>query len=66
MMQDVSQIEGYHAPIHRAVWERILTMGAPRILSALWLAGCAYAALVFLTVLGVVWGLVPIGAYLSI
>jgi len=53
-------IEGYTAPIHQAVWTRILTMGAPRLWSAVWLVGCLYAALVFLTVLGIRWALVPL------
>jgi type IV secretory pathway TrbD component len=52
--------EGYTAVIHRAIWERITTMGAPRILSTLWVAGCAYAALVAMTAMGVKWMLVPL------
>ncbi len=53
-------IEGFHAPIHRGIWERILTMGAPRIWSAVWLVGCLYTALLFLTVLGLRWVLLPL------
>jgi type IV secretory pathway TrbD component len=53
-------IEGYAAPIHRALWERILTMGAPRMWAALWLAGCLYTALLFLTVTGIRWAIVPL------
>ena len=53
-------IEGYEAPIHRALWERILTLGAPRLWAAVWLAGCLYAALIFLTVLGLRWMLLPL------
>jgi type IV secretory pathway TrbD component len=53
-------IEGYDAPIHRAIWERILTFGAPRIWSACWLVGCLYAALILLTVLGITWALLPL------
>lgn len=53
-------IEGYHAPIHRALWERILTMGAPRLWGTLWLVSCLYAALIVLTVTGVRWVILPL------
>jgi type IV secretion system protein VirB3 len=53
-------IEGYAAPIHRALWERILTMGAPRLWAAAWIALCLYAALLFLTVIGVRWAILPL------
>ena len=53
-------IEGYSAPIHRALWERILTCGAPRLWAALWLVGCLYAALLVLTVTGFRWVLLPL------
>jgi type IV secretory pathway TrbD component len=56
-------IEGYSAPIHRALWERILTLGAPRLWAALWLVLCLYAALIFLTVLGFRWGVLPLVAW---
>ncbi len=53
-------IAGYESPIHRAVWERILTMGAPRFLSVFWLAACAYAGLLTLTLRGFRMVLVPL------
>jgi type IV secretory pathway TrbD component len=53
-------IEGYSAPIHRALWERILTGGVPRLWAALWLVGCLYAALLVVTVTGFRWGAVPL------
>jgi type IV secretory pathway TrbD component len=53
-------IEGYAAPIHRALWERILTMGVPRMWAALWLVGCLYVALIFLSVIGIRWAIVPL------
>ncbi len=28
-------IDGYEAPIHRAIWERVCTMGAPRMWATL-------------------------------
>jgi type IV secretory pathway TrbD component len=36
-------IEGYEAPIHAALWQRILTMGVPRLWFILWLMGCIFA-----------------------
>ena len=54
------RIAGYEAPIHRALWERITTLGAPRMWAAVWLGLCLYAALIFLTVLGVRWAIVPL------
>jgi type IV secretory pathway TrbD component len=54
------RIDGYEAPIHRALWERILTLGAPRMWAAVWLALCLYTALLFLTVLGARWALLPL------
>src|SRR2546428_5844182 len=53
-------IEGYEAPIHRALWERILTLGAPRLWAAVWLVLCLYAALVFLSVIGMRWAILPL------
>ncbi len=29
MRRSEGLIEGYEAPIHRAIWERVCTMGAP-------------------------------------
>ena len=52
-------IEGYEVEIHRSVWERIRRMGAPRLWSVVWLVLCLYVALIFLTVLGFRWVLVP-------
>jgi type IV secretion system protein VirB3 len=60
MSERREHIEGYHAPIHRGVWERILVMGAPRMLSTLWLVLSLYAGLVVLTVCGVRWVVLPL------
>ena len=49
MTPSSEHIAGYAAPIHRALWERILTLGAPRLWAALWLVGCLYTALIFLS-----------------
>lgn len=37
-------IEGYEAPIHRALWERILTCGVPRLWFIAWVASCVFLA----------------------
>ena len=60
MTRDRESIEGYHAPIHRAVWERILRLGVPRVWATVWLVICAYTALLFGTVLGLTWVLAPL------
>jgi type IV secretory pathway TrbD component len=52
-------IHGYEAPIKRALWERILTFGAPRIWAAFWTCFCLYAALLCMVGLGFKWVLVP-------
>ena len=36
-------VEGYKAPIHRSLWLRILTWGAPRMWSGLWVLLCLMA-----------------------
>jgi type IV secretory pathway TrbD component len=36
-------IEGYHAIIHRSIWDRILTWGAPRMWSGVWVLLCLMA-----------------------
>jgi type IV secretory pathway TrbD component len=54
------RIEGYEAAIHRALWERILTLGAPRMWAAVWLVLCLYLALLFLTIIGLRWALLPL------
>ena len=45
MSEPRAMIAGYEAPIYRGIWERILTMGAPRLLSVALppLPGGAYA-----------------------
>jgi type IV secretory pathway TrbD component len=60
MTRGYEGVEGYTAPIHRALWERITTLGAPRMWAAAWLVLCLYAALIFLTVIGFRWALVPL------
>jgi type IV secretory pathway TrbD component len=46
-------IAGYEAPIKRALWERILTFGAPRLWAAFWTVFCLYAGLLVMVALGV-------------
>ncbi len=65
-------IAGFQAPIHRGIWERILTMGAPRMWTTLWLACCLFVGLLFLlgrspkliVVAGLVWGVGQAGLVL--
>ena len=63
MTQRFDHIEGYTAPIHRALWERILTGGVPRLWAAVWLVSCAYTALLLLTVCGARWAILPLGGW---
>ena len=44
-------IEGYHAPIHRSIWVRILMWGAPRMWSGVWLLLCLMATAWSFTIL---------------
>jgi type IV secretory pathway TrbD component len=48
---------GFRAPIYRALWERILTWGAPRLFSALWVAVNLYLAMLLITA-GRAWWLI--------
>jgi type IV secretory pathway TrbD component len=40
-------IEGYEAPIHRSLWERILTAGVPRLWFIVTVAGSVFGAFAF-------------------
>jgi type IV secretory pathway TrbD component len=53
-------IEGYEAEIYRAVWERPLTMGAPRLWGNGWVAVCLALGLCVL-MLKSLWGLGGVG-----
>ena len=39
-------IVGYQTEIRRGLWDRVKTMGGPRIVASLWLAGCLSMAFV--------------------
>jgi len=54
-------IPGYEATIHRSLWERMLTVGVPRLWSAVWLVLCLAGSLFFLIRFGMGWSLVPLG-----
>ena len=41
-------LTGYEAPIHQALWKRILRWGAPRMFSAIWVAISLYGVLLCL------------------
>jgi type IV secretory pathway TrbD component len=57
--------EGHTAVIHRALWERILTLGAPRMLSSAWLVLCAAVGLVTLFTMGFTWLLAPLVVWVT-
>jgi type IV secretory pathway TrbD component len=54
-----TRVEGYEAPIKRALWERILTFGAPRLWAAFWTVLCLYGGLLTMVGLGFKWLLIP-------
>ena len=53
-------IEGYEAEIYRAVWERPMTMGAPRLWASFWIVCCLAGGLCALMV-GGFWLVVGVG-----
>jgi type IV secretory pathway TrbD component len=63
MLAPQRYIEGYVAPIHRSLWYRILTWGAPRMWSGVWVLLCLIAtAWMFIIVEGRIY-LVPMGLW---
>jgi type IV secretory pathway TrbD component len=52
-------IEGYEAPIKRALWERITMGGVPRVWATLWMVFCLYVGLLTMVGLGFTWLLLP-------
>jgi type IV secretory pathway TrbD component len=57
------RILGYQEVIHRSLWERILTVGVPRLWAAVWLVLCLAGSLYFLIRLGFAWSLLPLGVW---
>src|SRR2546425_6404718 len=57
-------IVGYQVEIRKGLWERVKTLGAPRIPASLWLAGCLSVAFACAMLVGVKWGLLPMGLWL--
>lgn len=55
----MSLVEGYSAPIKRALWERIKTFGVPRLWGSVWAVLCLYGGLLTLVGLGFPWLLLP-------
>ena len=45
-------VEGYEAPIKRALWERICSFGVPRVWATLWMVCCLYVGLLVMVGLG--------------
>ena len=56
-------IPGYEADIHRALWERILTVGVPRLWAAVWVCLCLAASLFCLIRFGIGWSFLPLLGY---
>ena len=52
-------VEGYEAPIKRALWERITSFGVPRVWATLWMVCCLYIGLLVMVGLGFTWLVVP-------
>ena len=52
-------VEGYEAPIKRALWERICSFGVPRLWATLWMVCCLYVGLLVMVGLGFAWLLAP-------
>ena len=52
-------VEGYEAPIKRALWERITSFGVPRLWATLWMVCCLYVGLLVMVGLGFTWLMVP-------
>jgi type IV secretory pathway TrbD component len=57
-------IVGYQMEIRKGLWERIKTLGVPRILGALWLALCGSAAFACAMLVSLKAGGVPMGLWL--
>ena len=60
MMARRSYIEGFQSEIHRAIWERIMTWGAPRMWSGLWVMLCLIATMWSAVFLNGRWYLIPL------
>jgi type IV secretory pathway TrbD component len=61
--QQSERIDGYESPIHRALWERILTMGAPRWWASFWLILCLWLSLLLLMATGLRYAGLPLVAW---
>ena len=57
-------IPGYEVVIHRSLWERILTVGVPRLWAACWLGLCLAGSLFFLIRFGIGWAFLPLGVWI--
>jgi type IV secretory pathway TrbD component len=54
-------IEGYEAPIHRSLWERILTAGVPRLWFITTIAVSVFMAFIFYSLFESYVAVVPLG-----
>jgi hypothetical protein len=51
---------GYEAEIHQGVWKRPQMLGAPKLLSGVWLAACLYSGLLTFVLGGLALVIVPL------
>lgn len=54
-------IVGYQSEIRKGLWERVKTLGAPRIPASIWLASCLAVAFIFVMTISVKVGLLAMG-----
>jgi type IV secretory pathway TrbD component len=54
-------VVGYQSEIRKGLWERVKTLGAPRIIASLWLVICLSVAFVFAVTMSVKLGLGTLG-----
>ena len=57
-------IVGYQSEIRKGLWERVKTLGAPRIPASIWLASCLSVAFIFAITMSVKLGLLAMGFWL--
>jgi hypothetical protein len=55
MAEPSTLLHGYHVPILRGVWERIIVFGAPRFYARAWACFWLFVGLILLTYWGFRW-----------
>jgi type IV secretory pathway TrbD component len=64
MAEQGAPLHGYHVPILRGVWERIIVFGAPRLYARAWACFWLFVGLILLTYWGFRWLPLPFLAWL--